>query len=461
MTAGSAREQAEVTNFLLRVGDLLVALAWGWLAYAIYLAGHHQWTPFYSYAFMLIGLLVLVLFPHFALYQVERGGPFIEELRNLTSAWTLVFVAVAVLTLASRTGHEYSRVWGGLWYLGGWSTLVLFRAAVRVILKQLHRRGINLRHIVIAGSGGIGDAVVSAIAAKPACGLRVSGVFCEPGDATRLVTPVLGRLGDLRDYVDRHRVDQVWITLPFTAGDALQRLLDELRHSTVDIRYVPDVFGARLINRSVTEVAGMPVVNLSVSPMDGLNRWVKQVEDKLLALVIIVLASPLLLLIAALVRLSSPGPIIYRQERIGWNGERFTLLKFRTMPVESEQAGVEWGRAGDKRKTRIGAFLRRTSLDELPQFFNVLMGNMSVVGPRPERPQFVDEFKDSIPQYMKKHMVKAGITGWAQINGWRGDTDLAKRIEYDMFYIENWSLWFDLRIIYKTLYKGFHHPAAR
>jgi len=201
-------------------------------------------------------------------------------------------------------------------------------------------------------------------------------------------------------------------------------------------------------------------MNLSVTPMDGTNRVVKAIEDRLLALILLLAVSPLMVIIAMAVKASSPGPVFYRQERVGWNGERFDMLKFRSMRVETERDGVAWGGARDKPVTSVGAFLRRTSLDELPQFINVLKGEMSIVGPRPERPVFVEQFKEEIPDYMKKHLVKAGITGWAQVNGLRGDTDIARRIEYDLYYIENWSLSFDLKIIILTVFRGFVHRHA-
>ena len=195
--------------------------------------------------------------------------------------------------------------------------------------------------------------------------------------------------------------------------------------------------------------------------MDGANRYIKALEDKLLAALILIIISPLLIILALGVKLSSKGPIFYRQERVTWYGKNFHMYKFRSMPVAAENdTGAVWAKAGENRATPFGAFLRKTSLDELPQFWNVLKGDMSIVGPRPERPVFVDKFKDEIPGYMQKHKVKAGITGWAQVNGWRGDTDLNKRIEHDLHYIENWSLWMDIKIIFLTIFKGFIHKNA-
>jgi putative colanic acid biosynthesis UDP-glucose lipid carrier transferase len=238
-------------------------------------------------------------------------------------------------------------------------------------------------------------------------------------------------------------------------------MVNELQHTAVDIRLVPDIFGFRLINHSVSNVAGMSVINLSVTPMEGINLWIKTLEDKLIAAVVLVLVAPLLLLIAIAIKVSSRGPVFYRQARLSWNLREFTMYKFRTMPVDVEEgSGPVWAKEGEQRATPVGRFLRRTSLDELPQFWNVIKGDMSVVGPRPERPVFVEKLKREVPSYMQKHMVKAGITGWAQVNGWRGDTDLSRRIEHDLYYIDNWSLWLDLKIIFMTVFTGFVHKNA-
>ncbi len=225
---------------------------------------------------------------------------------------------------------------------------------------------------------------------------------------------------------------------------------------------MPDIFDFALLHHSMSEIAGLPVINLTESPLEGANLFLKQVEDFVVSLSILVIVSPLMLLIAVGVKLSSPGPVFYRQERVTWNGERFRILKFRTMPIDVEAAsGPVWSNRSESRATRFGAFLRRTSLDELPQFINALRGEMSVVGPRPERPEFVEQFKREIPGYMQKHLVKAGITGWAQVNDFRGDTDLHERIQCDLYYIENWSLWFDLRIIALTIAHVFRSRNAR
>jgi len=211
----------------------------------------------------------------------------------------------------------------------------------------------------------------------------------------------------------------------------------------------------------LSEIAGVPVVNISYSAIDGMNEILKTVEDYVLSAILLMLASPVMLLIAIGVKLSSPGPILYRQRRVGWNGHEFTMYKFRSMPVEAEkETGPVWASEVDRRATKFGSFLRQTSLDELPQLFNVLQGKMSLIGPRPERPMFVEKYKDEVPHYMKKHLVKAGLTGWAQVHGWRGNTCLHTRIEHDLYYIENWSLWLDIKIIFMTIFRGLVHKNA-
>ena len=245
------------------------------------------------------------------------------------------------------------------------------------------------------------------------------------------------------------------------AEPRIRDLLLGLRMHSVQVRFVPDIFNFTLLHHSVTEVAGLPVINLTDSPLEGVNQVLKNVEDFVLSSLFLLFVLPLLVLIAMGVKLSSPGPVFYRQERVTWNGERFQMLKFRSMPVDAEsQSGPVWAARDEPRTTRFGAFLRRMSLDELPQFINVLKGEMSIVGPRPERPGFVSQFRKEIPGYMQKHLVKAGITGWAQVNDFRGDTDLQERIRYDLYYIENWSLWFDLRIIALTIIHIFRSRHA-
>lgn len=312
----------------------------------------------------------------------------------------------------------------------------------------------------------MGEEVVKRLLRSPWIGLQVAGFFnASPAIHAEPGVPIWGGLADVVGYVEENRIDQVWIALPLKDEDKVKSLLHALRHSAVDIRFIPDIFGFRLLNHSVTEVAGFPVMNLSVTPMVGVNRLVKAFEDRVLASLILLLISPFLLLIALGVKFSSPGPVLFQQKRMGWDGQHFMVYKFRSMVVHQEESGLlTQASNGDARVTPFGAFLRRTSLDELPQFFNVLQGSMSIVGPRPHAIEHNEQYKDLIDDYMQRHKVKPGITGWAQINGWRGETDTVEkmrmRVEYDLYYIENWSLWFDLRIILLTVFRGFINKNA-
>jgi putative colanic acid biosynthesis UDP-glucose lipid carrier transferase len=459
---GILKEHATVLNVALYAADWLMIAFSAWLAHWLYL-GDTQLPGHYSVGILIALLLAAWLFPRFTLYQAWRGGAIIDEMRSVSLAWGAVLLALTAFAFSTKMGAEFSRGWLGTWAVVGWFNLLVARMLLRVALRWLRLHGLNQRHIVIVGSAGLSEQVAKRLRAAPWMGLNIVGYFHddENGGAEIAGVPVIGALDALASYVAEKEVQQVWIAMPLRDEEKVRWLLHELRHTTVDIRFVPDLFGLRLLNHSVMDVAGLPVMNLSVTPMTGMNVLLKAVEDRIISLIILLLISPVMLLIAIGVKLSSPGPVFYRQERVGWNGETFMMYKFRSMPVDVEKEGVQWGGAGKtKQATAFGSLLRRTSLDELPQFINVLKGDMSIVGPRPERPMFVDKFKDEIPDYMKKHLVKAGITGWAQVNGWRGDTDLTKRIEYDLYYIENWSLWFDLRIIFLTILRGFVSKSA-
>ncbi|MEH6591052.1 MAG: undecaprenyl-phosphate glucose phosphotransferase [Halioglobus sp.] len=457
---GVLRENSTVLSVIMHLIDWIAVLISAYLAQWFYLDDWSIDTRQTLPAFLGLALIAW-LFSAYGLYRVWRGSSIAEELRLLFLAWSSVFLALTLFATLTKTGIEYSRGWGLTWYIIGFAGLSVFRLALRIILGTLRRSGYNLRQIVVAGLSGTIDSVLAELDKAPWIGLEVVGVFCEDENwQGKNSVKRLGGMKDLAAFTEGNTLDQVWIALPLKMEEEVHQLLHDLRHSTVNIRYVPDLFGMQLLNQSVSVLAGLSVINLSTSPMTEFNQHIKRLEDLIISVIILVLISPLLLLIAIAVKLSSSGPVFYRQERIGWSAKPFTMLKFRSMPVDVETGGVQWGGARSKNVTRVGAILRRTSMDELPQFINVLKGDMSIVGPRPERTRFVNQFKEEIPGYMKKHMVKAGITGWAQINGWRGDTNLETRIEYDLAYIGNWSLWLDLKIIFLTVFKGLVAKSA-
>jgi putative colanic acid biosysnthesis UDP-glucose lipid carrier transferase len=452
------KENASALELVFRLLDPLLVVVVAWIVHAFYL---DTWAMEENYWFALFAtaLLVLIVFPFFRIYRAFRGASLWTEIQALITAWSVVAAVLIVLFFSTKTGASFSRVWMGTWAIASLATLVSFRLLLRLALRQLRRKGANLRHIAIVGAGDLGREVARRLKQATWTGLNVVAFFDddpELHDSEWHGVKVLGKVDDVRTYLDTEGLDQVWITLPLRAEDRVKHLLQSLGDTTVEIRYMPDIFGFQLLNHSLTEVAGLPVINLTESPMVGANRVLKAIEDYVLATLIIIMIAPVLASIAIAVKLSSPGPVIYRQRRVTWNGEHFNIYKFRTMPVMAESAsGAVWARADDDRATPLGRWLRRYSLDELPQFFNVLKGEMSIVGPRPERPEFIERFRQEVPGYMQKHFVKAGITGWAQVNDLRGNTDLSQRIEYDLFYIDNWSLTFDLRIIAMTVVKMF------
>lgn len=461
---GLLKEHSSALNAVLHVLDWAGIIIAAWMAHRFYL-GTWSLPPAYSVVIGVVVLLSALLFPRFNLYQAWRGASLFDEVRVMTLAWALVLFLLFAFAFTTKMGIQFSRGWAGIWSLMGWGVLVCGRVLLRMGLRWLRSHGFNQRRIVIVGSEGLAEEVAARLLSSPWIGLQVAGFFNAGAGAPQPGVPILGGLLDVADYVAKERVDQVWIALPLKDQEKVESVLHELRHSLVDVRFVPDIFGFRLLNHSVTEVAGFPVMNLSATPMVGVNRLVKALEDRLLALLILLLISPLMLLIALGVKLTSPGPVLFKQKRLGWDGQPFKVYKFRSMVVHQESGGLlTQASRGDARITPFGTFLRRTSLDELPQFYNVLKGTMSIVGPRPHAISHNEQYKDLVDDYMQRHKVKPGITGWAQINGWRGETDtlekMRKRVEYDLYYIENWSLSFDLRIILLTVFKGFVNKNA-
>ncbi len=458
---GLLREHSNILLWVMRLTDALVLIAACLVAYYP-VFGLDPMPTHYQVAVVLSVLLLIVVFQAYSLYSAWRGVDYAQEFTTLFLGWTTVFAILAFLSVLTKSSATYSRAWFLMWYVTGGVALLLMRYTLRQTLQYLRARGYNLRHIVIVASGDIGKHVTETILSAHETGFNVIGYFSDGDRMPDLPTHVtVGSVDNLKQFSQSRHVDQIWLAMPLREADRIEDIINGLEDVFADIRLIPDIFGFRLINHSVNSIAGMPVINLSVTPMDGINRWIKAAEDMTIAILVLLLFSPVLLIIAFAIKLSDRGPVLYRQKRLSWNGRPFVMYKFRTMPVDSEaQTGAIWASEQDDRATPFGRFLRRTSLDELPQFWNVIKGDMSVVGPRPERDVFVSRFKDEIPSYMRKHMVKAGITGWAQVNGWRGDTDLQQRIEHDLYYIDNWSLWLDLKIIFMTVFKGFVHKHA-
>jgi putative colanic acid biosynthesis UDP-glucose lipid carrier transferase len=450
------KPNAPLFEGLQRIVDPFVTVVTGWLAYRLYPPLAELEIPeHYVVALLVMGVMTATVFPLMGLYGSRRGVTAFAEVRQIFRAVMLLAALWVAFVFFSKTGEQFSRAWSAYWFGLLLTSQLALRGGMRLVLRRLRERGYNLRHVVIVGAGNLGRDVAARLRAAPWAGFSIHGFYDDdPGlaDTYPAGLPVLGSTDRLMADLEEGLIDQVWIALPLRAEQRIRSLMAGLQQTSVQVRFVPDIFNFNLLHHSVSEIEGLPVINVTDSPLDGTGLLAKRTEDIVLALLLSVLALPVMGLIAIGVKLSSPGPVLYRQERVTWNGQRFRMLKFRSMPVGAEaETGPVWATQDAQRATAFGAFLRRYSLDELPQLFNVLRGEMSIVGPRPERPEFVDRFKRDIPGYMQKHLVKAGITGWAQVNDLRGDTDLAQRIQFDLYYIEHWSVWFDLRIMGLTL----------
>jgi putative colanic acid biosynthesis UDP-glucose lipid carrier transferase len=462
------KEHPHTVPVILRALDLVALTGAGWLAYYLWY-GHLELGTQYKITITLGTLIAILFFELTDIYRPRRTHTLAGQvwlILQAAAATLLVLLGIVKHWIPEFSLDSNSRLlmhWGLL----SLASVAGSRTLVAAMMHWLRRNGRGQGRVVIVGLSEMALSAVERVNASPWAGMQIVGYVddrSEPrfGESEAKLSR-LGMVRELPAIVRRENIDQIWVCYSLKEEDRTQEVVDILKHETVNIRLVIDCYTFKTVPGSgaINNVAGIPTLDISVSPLDGINRYVKEIEDRALASLFLLLLAPLMALIALGVKLSSPGPVFYRQERVGWNNRRFLMLKFRSMPVNAEaKSGPVWAKPNENRATPFGAFLRKTSLDELPQLINVLKGEMSLVGPRPERPQFVDRFKDEVPHYMKKHMVKAGITGWAQVNGWRGDTDLTKRIEHDLYYIRNWSLWFDLLIAMKTVYSGMVNKNA-
>jgi Undecaprenyl-phosphate glucose phosphotransferase len=434
--------------------------------------------PFSQYVNVLpfVAVIVPLGFHLQGLYRLRRGRSRIDVFFNVLvgSIFAVVIGVVGTLyfqayyvpdELKSRGTYEVSQLVWGIFLV---CTIVLGYLARKVVREILERRwmsGLGLRRVLIAGAGDLGRMVADRMFEHRELGYHVVGFVDDRAGGDHLGyrgLPLLGTLAEAPEISAREQIDHLYVALPMEEHVKMLDLVEGASRECVDVKVVPDLLQFIALRARLEDLDGIPVINVNDVPLQGLNAVVKRALDiaiSFVALAVMVIPG---LLIAWLIKRSSPGPIFYQQTRMGLDGRAFSVYKFRTMPLDAEDGtGPVWANDDDPRATRIGRWLRRFDLDEWPQFVNVLKGEMSIVGPRPERPYFVEQFKHRIPQYMLRHKVKAGITGWAQVNGWRGNTSLEKRIEYDLYYIENWSVSLDLKIIWLTVVRGIfsHRPA--
>jgi Undecaprenyl-phosphate glucose phosphotransferase len=433
--------------------------------------------PFAQYinVLPLIGLLVPLAYQVQGIYRLRRGRTRVDDFFAVFVGSILTCVLGIVTTLyiqayyvpdalKDRGAFEVSQLVWGLFLVLNVSLTYATRELVREALERRWRQGIGLKRVLVAGAGELGRVVVDKLLEHHELGYKVIGFVDDKAGGDHIGyrgLPLLGTLDETGDILQRDRIDQLYVALPLDEHMKMVALVESANREIVEVKVVPDLVQVIALRARLEELDGIPIININDVPLRGFNSVLKRVIDVALSAAGLLVLSPVLGGLALIVRLTSPGPAFFRQERMGLDGRSFFVWKYRSMYDEAERdTGPVWAREDDPRCTPIGRFLRRSNLDEIPQLWNVFRGDMSLVGPRPERPFFVEQFKQRMPQYMLRHKVKAGLTGWAQVNGWRGNTSIEKRIEYDLYYIENWSVMLDLKIMWLTLVKGFFHKHA-
>ena len=424
-------------------------------------------TWFYIRVLVVIIPVYLLLYTVFHLFTPKRVQGRRQEFANICKANIIgLFLFGTILYLGRKNPYlrEFSaRLMAGF-FLTNITAETLERNLIRTVLRSMRAKGYNQKHIILVGYSRAAEGYIDRVLANPEWGYRVRGILDDhkPWGYDYRGIKVIGTMKDLKPILDMNRLDEIASTLSLKEYGGLEQIVAVCEKSGVHTKFIPD-YNKVIPTKPYTEdLQGLPVINIRRVPLnDPLNAAMKRAIDIFGAIVALILFSPIMLLTAILIKLTSPGPLIYCQERVGLHNRPFKMYKFRSMEVQApEKEKSEWTTKRDPRVTPIGRVIRKTSIDEMPQLFNVLFGSMSLVGPRPERPYFVERFKEEIPRYMIKHQVRPGMTGWAQVNGYRGDTSITKRIEHDLYYIENWTLGFDFKILFLTFFKGFINKNA-
>lgn len=447
---------------LVRVLDPLLISLCSWFSYYFYL-GTFSWGREYSVTLVITFFLTLFIFPTQGAYKPVRGRSSRQYISSVTKSWFILLFSLVALSALLKVTSYFSRGWFLCWTFSSWGVLILSRVFMIELLNSLRRKGHNLKKVVIFGAGVLGAKLYEQTQINRDFGYDVRFFLDdipEKNQAYFSDKKVIKAASDLAEQLKNEGIHELWIALPLRAESRVKDILHALRHSFIQVRFIPDIFSFHLFNCAISDVGGIPTIDLNTTNIAGVNTWIKALEDYFLGAIILILISPILLILALIVKCTSRGPVFYKQLRHGFDGKPIKIYKFRSMYIHNEDKNnIIQASKADSRITPIGKFLRRTSLDELPQFINVLQGKMSIVGPRPHALSHNEFYKDQIDHYMLRHKVKPGITGWAQVNGWRGETDtlekMQKRVEHDIYYLQNWSLWFDFKIIFLTIFKGF------
>ena len=407
--------------------------------------------------------MYIILYYMFNMYAPKRATMRRYEIFGIFKANTVgIVLFMMILYLVEQ--YNLSRSMIAIFYVTNMLLTTIVRTLIRNLLQRFRRKGYNLKYVLLVGYSTACEEYITRINQNPQWGYCIRGILDDtvPRGTAYKGVKVVGNIDNLKYILPENKLDEVAITIALKDYDKLGAVVDICEKFGVHTKFIPDYNSLVPSNPYTEDVLGLPVINIRYVPLNNaINAFLKRTMDIIGSLVGIILSSPVMLIVVLAIKLTSPGPIIFKQERIGLHNKPFMMFKFRSMEVQKsvdEEQG--WTTKNDPRVTKIGKFIRKTSIDELPQLFNILLGEMSLVGPRPERPQFVDKFKEEIPRYMIKHQVRPGLTGWAQVNGFRGDTSIRKRIEYDLFYIENWSMSLDVKILFMTVFNGFVNKNA-
>ncbi len=459
------KENQKIFNIIFMLIDAVIIAISLFVAYYLrfnsglfVITGEYLSFSLYMKSLLFIIPLYMSIFSFLNLYTSYRVKSLYVEIQRLIKG-NLIGLLILITALFLLKKINYSRFLLLIFFVNNIVLTSLQRLCVRFILHTMRKKGYNLKHIVIVGTGDLAGEFIKKIDKLKYLGYNIRGIFDDvKEEGTEFCgIPVIARTGKLGDYLAEKIIDEVIIALPVSIYDKLTVVISTCEKHGVRAKIIPDYRKYIPSHPYIDDLDGLQLISIRHVPLDNiLKKYLKRLLDITGSVVAIIVFSPVMLITAVLVKLTSKGPVIFRQIRVGGNGKEFEMYKFRSMCLHTEEiAATRWTKEDDPRKTRFGSFIRRISIDELPQLFNVLKGEMSLVGPRPERPFFVEKFREEIPRYMVKHQVPPGITGWAQVNGWRGDTSIEKRIEYDIYYVENWHLFFDIKILLMTVFKGF------
>ncbi len=460
------RENQKILNKCQVIIDLLVlflALLLAYYARFFNYSGEHLNLTYYLKTLYLLIPLYFLLYNFFELYEPKRRKDLSNELVGIVKA-NIFGLTILMSALFFIKEVNYSRQVFFFFILLNSTLTLIERVVVRRVLYRLRQKGLNKKFLLIIGAGRLGRRIIRKIKENPSLGYEIVGLIDDNviKDKTVETVKVIGDISRLEDVINEYLIDEIIIALPLQEYDKLREIIKNCEKSGVRTQIIPDYTKYIPARPAYDDLDGIPLINIRHIPLDNLFRALtKRIFDVMVSGIGLFLCLPLFFVIAAAIKIESHGPVFFKQERVGLNRKNFMMYKFRSMKQQNDkESATRWTTENDPRKTKVGCFIRKTSIDELPQLYNVLKGDMSLVGPRPERPFFVERFREKIPKYMIKHQVRPGITGWAQVNGWRGDTSIRKRIDYDLYYIENWTFALDIKILFLTVSRGFMNKNA-